>query len=62
MADDSKIHIKNGVEVRAPKIHPWFSRNAKSVIFVIVALAVVGVYQATPFLLLSFLPRIFPAS
>src|SRR5215831_6117333 len=46
MADDSKIHIKNGVEVTAPKSHPWFSRNAKSVIFVIIALALVGVYQA----------------
>src|SRR5215472_6729914 len=46
MADDSKIHIKNGVEVTAPKSHPWFSRNAKSVIFVIIALALVGAYQA----------------
>src|SRR5215469_3341738 len=46
MADDSKIHIKNGVEVTAPKSRPWFSRNAKSVIFVIIALALVGAYQA----------------
>src|SRR5262249_20987914 len=57
MADDSKIHIKNGVEVTAPKSHPWFSRNAKSVIFAIIALALVGAYQA-----ISIPVAVFPST
>jgi len=46
MADDSKINIKNGAEVAPPKGQQWFARNAKSVIFVIIVLALVGAYQA----------------
>src|SRR5215831_9781151 len=46
MADESKTTIKNGAEVATPKGHQWFARNAKSVIFVIIALALVGAYQA----------------
>src|SRR5215467_13169937 len=60
MADDSKIHIKNGVEVTAPKSHPWFSRNAKSVIFVIVALALVGAFQAVTIPVAVFPSTDFP--
>src|SRR5262249_54010301 len=46
MADDSKIKTKNGVEIAAPRTQPWFARNAKSVIFLIVVVALVGAYQA----------------
>jgi CzcA family heavy metal efflux pump len=44
MADGPKI--KNGAEVGAPSARQWFAQNSKSVIFVIVVIALVGAYQA----------------
>ena len=46
MADESKIRVKNGAEVAPPKARQWFARNSKSVIFVIIVVALVGAYQA----------------
>jgi CzcA family heavy metal efflux pump len=44
MADGPKT--KNGAEIAAPVSRHWFARNSKSVIFVIIVLALVGAYQA----------------
>jgi CzcA family heavy metal efflux pump len=44
MADGPKI--KNGAEVAAPSARHWFAQNSKSMIFVIVVIALVGAYQA----------------
>src|SRR5262249_2527165 len=60
MADDSKIKTKNGVEIAAPGTQPWFARNAKSVIFVIIALALVGAYQAFTIPVAAFPSTDFP--
>ena len=45
MADEQKV--SNGAEVKvvAPRRH-WFAQNSKSIIFVIVVIALVGIYQA----------------
>jgi CzcA family heavy metal efflux pump len=45
MADESKV--RNGVNSKAPATgRHWFAQNAKSVIFLIVVVALVGAYQA----------------
>src|SRR5437764_9868004 len=44
MADQPRT--TNGAEVAAPPKRRWFSHNPRSVIFVIVVIAVVGAYQA----------------
>jgi multidrug efflux pump subunit AcrB len=50
MADE--LNIKNGAEVTkvgsdvTPQRRPWFAQNSKSVIFLLVVIALVGAYQA----------------
>ena len=45
MADEPKV--KNGLEVKVPASRrQWFAQNAKSVIFLIVVVALVGAYEA----------------
>jgi CzcA family heavy metal efflux pump len=43
MADEPEV--RNGVEVKAPRRH-WLALNSKSVIFVIIVIALVGAFQA----------------
>ena len=43
MADEPKV--RNGAQVTAPRRH-WLAQNSKSVIFVIIVVALVGAYQA----------------
>ena len=46
MADESKV--KNGVrQVPGVKRHDWFARNSRSILFLIVVVALVGAYEAT---------------
>ena len=40
-----ELNIKNGAEV-APQQQPWFARNSKSVIFLIIVIALVGAFQS----------------
>src|SRR5215472_5686119 len=44
MADEPKV--KNGVDVRAPSARNWLIDNSRSVIFVIIATALAGVFLA----------------
>src|SRR5262245_9561568 len=44
MAEEPKL--KNGIQAAAPKSQVWFAANSKSVIFVIIVLALAGAYQA----------------
>src|SRR2546429_1975070 len=44
MADQPRT--TNGAEIAAPPKRRWFSHNSRSVIFVIVVIAIVGAYQA----------------
>ncbi|HZS25881.1 MAG TPA: efflux RND transporter permease subunit [Candidatus Angelobacter sp.] len=43
MADEPKV--RNGAQIAAPRRH-WLAQNSKSVIFVIIVVALVGAYQA----------------
>ncbi len=45
MADEQKVRNGAEVSIGAPRRH-WFAQNSKSVIFVIVVIALVGIYQA----------------
>ncbi|MGC2696437.1 MAG: efflux RND transporter permease subunit, partial [Candidatus Angelobacter sp.] len=44
MADQAKV--TNNTEVKTPAKPHWFARNSKSVVFLIIVVALVGVYQA----------------
>jgi CzcA family heavy metal efflux pump len=58
MAD--KIKVNNGRELTAPKARPWFASNSKSVVFVIIVIALVGAYQASTIPVAVFPSTDFP--
>src|SRR6516225_626796 len=64
MADESKANLKNNVrtsvEAAPVKGRQWFARNSKSIIFVIVVLALVGAYQAATIPVAVFPSTDFP--